>query len=293
MHHRRSLGERTFDWANVLLLTIVSCLALYPFLYVVGLSFGSGPEVASGQMFLFPKQPTLQAYKIVLVDDKIATGFVNSVFRTLLGTACTLFATAMAAYPLSRRRMPFRKSILFFIIFTMLFSGGLVPRYLWFRELGLLDTRLVLVLPIMLTGFNIIILRNFFQQIPESLEEAARIDGASDLAILFRIFIPLSKPALATIALWTCVVHWNQWLDALLFIADDDKQVLQVFLQRLVVDSSLTRVRYGSEAFDANMYSPEAVKAATIVIATLPIIALYPFLQRFFIRGLVMGGVKE
>jgi putative aldouronate transport system permease protein len=145
----------------------------------------------------------------------------------------------------------------------------------------------------MLTGFNIIVLRNFFRQIPESLEEAARIDGAGDFRILFQVFIPLSKPALATIALWTCVLHWNPWFDALIFIADDSKQVLQVFLQRLVVDSSLTRIQYGKEAVDPTIYSAEAVKAATVVVVTIPIILIYPFLQKYFIRGIVLGGVKE
>lgn len=293
MDYKRSLGERLFDCLNLVFLGAVGLLALYPFIFVVGLSFTSGAELAEGRVYLFPKQLTLTAYELVFNDPQIRTGYLNSIVRTVGGTVATLLMTSLAAYPLSRRQMPHRKKIIFFVLFTMIFSGGLVPRYLLVKELGLIDSRLALILPLMLTAFNVIILKSFFQQIPESYEEAAKIDGAGDFTILFRIFIPLSKPVLATIALWTCVLHWNQWFDGLLYITSDDKQILQVFLQRIVVENSVNRMRFGVEDLDMTVFSSEALKAATVVITVLPLICAYPFMQRYFLKGITLGGVKE
>lgn len=292
MAFRRSPGERVFDAANLLFLAAIGLLALYPFVYVLALSVSTPLALAKGGSWLIPAETSWAAYKMVLNDPNIRTGYLNTITRTAVGTVATLLMTALAAYPLSRKAMPLRRQATFFVLFTLLFSGGLVPRYLLINELGLVDTLMALVVPVMLTAFNVIILKNFFQQIPESFEEAARIDGASDLAILFRIFIPLSKPALATIALWTCVMHWNAWFDAMLFITDDRKQVLQIFLQRIVVENSLQQLRYGVADLGTTDFSPEALKAATVVITVLPIIAVYPFLQRFFIKGITLGGIK-
>lgn len=249
-------------------------------------------DVARGGILVIPREMTSLAYEMVLADEGVRRGFLNAIVRTVLGTVATLIMTSLIAYPLSRSQMPFRRQITFYIIFTMLFSGGIVPRFIVVQSLGLVDTIWALVLPVMLTAFNVIILKNFFQQIPASYEEAARIDGAGDLTILFRIFIPLSKPALATIGLWTCVFHWNSWFDAMLYITSEDKQVMQIFVQRVVIENSVKDMKFGVEG-DQSMYSPDALKAATVVVTVLPILLLYPLLQRYFIKGITLGGIKE
>jgi putative aldouronate transport system permease protein len=293
MRYRRSRAERAFDWCNVAFLTVVALLALYPFVYVLLLSFAGAADVAKGGLLVVPRDFSLGAYEMIFHDPWFLRGFANSVLRTALGVAATLLMTALAAYPLSRPAMPWRRQLTFFVLFTMLFSGGLVPKYLLMKNLGLIDNRLVLVVPLMLTAFNVIILKNFFQQIPPSYEEAARMDGGSDLSILFRIFIPLSKPALATIALWTAVIHWNAWFDAMIFITSNEKQVVQIFLQRIVIENSVKDMQFGTPNFDEANYTPDALKAATVVVTVLPILAVYPFVQRYFVKGITLGGVKE
>lgn len=293
MPFQRSRAERAFDWLNVTVLTVVGLLALYPFVYVVLLSFSTAADVARGGLLVLPRNFSLSSYDMILHDPWFLLGFGNSLVRTVLGVAATLLMTSLAAYPLSRPNLPWRRQIVFYILFTMLFSGGLVPKYLLLKNLGLIDNRLVLVLPLMLTAFNIIILKNFFQQIPPSYEEAAKIDGASDFAILFRIFLPLSKPALATIALWTAVIHWNAWFDAMIFITSNEKQVVQIFLQRIVIENSVKDMQFGTPNFNEQLYTPDALKAAVTVITVLPILAVYPFVQRYFVKGIQLGGVKE
>jgi putative aldouronate transport system permease protein len=174
----------------------------------------------------------------------------------------------------------------------MLFSGGLVPGYLLIRNLGLINSLWVYVIPTLVSAFNILILRNFFQSIPDSLAESAMMDGANDFAILFRIYQPLSKPALATIALWTAVSHWNSWFDGLLYVTDNSKQVLQVFLRRIVIENSTEMIEKGIVNPDAMSFTPETIKAATVVVTVLPILAFYPFVQRYFEKGVLLGSLK-
>ena len=293
MPFHRSRAERAFDWFNVTALAVVGLLALYPFVYVVLLSFSTAADVARGGLLVLPTDFSLGSYDMIFHDPWFLRGFGNSLVRTVLGVAATLLMTSLAAYPLSRPNLPWRRQIVFYILFTMLFSGGLVPKYLLLKNLGLIDNRLVLVLPLMLTAFNIIILKNFFQQIPPSYEEAARMDGASDFVILFRIFLPLSKPALATIALWTAVIHWNAWFDAMIFITSNEKQVVQIFLQRIVIENSVKDMQFGTPNFNEQLYTPDALKAAVTVVTVLPILAVYPFVQRYFVKGITLGGIKE
>jgi putative aldouronate transport system permease protein len=175
----------------------------------------------------------------------------------------------------------------------MLFSGGMIPGYLLIKNLGLINSIWSLILPMLITPFNVIIMKNYFRGIPESLAESAKIDGASDFSILFKIYIPLSMPVIATVALWTAVSHWNSWFDALLYITDENKQVMQVFLQRIVVESSTHLLEMGVTDASVTSFTPETVKAATIIITILPILLVYPGLQRFFVKGVTLGGVKE
>lgn len=290
---RQSSGERMFNLVNLLFLGMVGLLCLYPFIYTVSISLSTAAEASRDGFHLFPRDISLVSYQMVLSNPNILGGYMNTLVRTLLGTVLTVTACSIAAYPLARKEMPHRALITFLIVFTMLFSGGMVPSYLLIKKLGLINSVWALVLPGMLAAFNIIIIKNFFQSLPESLGESARIDGAGEWAILFRIYMPLSKPVLATVALWSAVAHWNAWFDALLYITDDRKQVLQTFLQRIVIESSTQLMELGVTDTSIVQFTTETIKAATIVVTILPIICVYPFLQKYFVKGILLGGVKE
>lgn len=290
---KQSRGEKIFCGLNVLILGVIALLCLYPFLYTVSISLSTATEASRAGLHLFPREISLLSYRMVLTNPNILTGYTNTLIRTILGTSLTLIMTCIAAYPLSRREMPYRSMITFVIVFTMLFNGGIVPGYLLIKKLGLINTIWVLVIPGMISAFNVIIVKNFFESLPESLVESARIDGAGEWRILFSIYIPLSKPVLATVALWTSVAHWNAWFDALLYITDDSKQVLQTFLQRIVIESSTQMMELGVTDTSVLAFTSETIKAATIVVTILPIICVYPFVQKYFVKGIMLGGVKE
>jgi len=289
---RLSTGERLFNVANTFVLAVIALLCLYPFIYTVSISLSTATEASRDGFHFYPRELSLVSYRMVLTNPSIVTGYVNTLLRTVLGTVMTLLATCVAAYPLSRREMPHRALLTFLIVFTMLFSGGMVPGYLLVKELGMINTIWALIVPGMITAFNVIIVKNFFQALPESLVESARIDGAGEWAILFRIYLPLSKPVLATVALWTAVGHWNAWFDALLYITDDKKQVLQTFLQRIVIESSTQMMELGVTDTSVIQFTGETIKAATIIVTILPIICVYPFVQKYFVKGIMLGGVK-
>jgi len=288
-----SLGEKCFGAFNILVLGIIALLCLYPFVYTLSISLSTATEASRAGFHLYPREVSLVSYKMVLSNPNIMTGYMNTILRTVLGTALTLVTTCVAAYPLSRREMPHRSMITFFIVFTMLFNGGLVPGYLLIKNLGMVNSIWALVVPSMLAAFNIIIVKNFFQSLPESLVESARLDGAGEWTILSKIYLPLSTPVLATVALWSAVAHWNTWFDALLYITDDSKQVLQTFLQRIVIESSTQMMELGITDTTVLEFTGETIKAATIIITILPIICVYPFVQKYFVKGIMLGGVKE
>jgi len=319
---KRTTGESVFNVVNIVLLGILALLTVYPFLYTVSISMSNAREAARDGLHLVPGDPamlgralenlfrfrftgfrdglsaygqglSLEAYRMVLVNREIIVGYANTLFRTVVGTILTLLATALAAYPLSRPNMPFRKRLTFFVIFTMLFNGGLVPGYLLIRNLGLINSLWVYVLPTLVTAFNVLIMKSFFQSIPESLAESAMIDGANDFSILFRIYLPLSKPVLATVGLWTAVTHWNSWFDGLLFVTDSSKQVLQIILRRIVIENSTEMVEKGIMNPNVLDFTPDTIKAATVVVTILPILFVYPFAQKYFVKGVMLGSVKE
>jgi putative aldouronate transport system permease protein len=291
--YHQSVGSRLFDVANAGVLLLVAAACLFPLVFVFLTSVTPGTDFVGSGHGILPHKLTFYAYRMVWSDPLIRAGYFNTIMRTLFGTLATLAVTAIVAYPLSRRRFRARSWLVLLVVFTVVFTGGMFPKYLLINDIGLINNRLVYVLPIMLTGFNVIILRNFFAAVPDSIEEAARIDGAGDWTILVKIFVPLSIPALVTIGLWTAVLHWNLWFDGLLYITDDSKQVMQVMLQRIVVEGDVNRLRFGAADLDAATYSAEAVKAAAIVINTVPLVILYLLLQRFFVKGITLGGLKE
>lgn len=291
---KQSTGERIFGICNMAFLGLFAFIALYPFIYMVNMSLSTATQASSGGLHLVPnpQEMTLTAYQMIANNPEIVTGYFNTILRTVVGTVATLVMTCLCAYPLSRKYMPHRKFYTFMIIFPMLFSGGIVPMYMLIKGIGLIDNRLVYILPMLITGFNVIVVKNFFQQIPESLCEAARIDGVGEWRMLFQIFIPLSKPVLATVGLWTAIAHWNMWFDAMIYINDNSKQVMQTFLQRIVIENSVELIERGLVNPDVAQFTSETIKAASVVITILPMLLLYPFAQRYFVKGIHLGGVK-
>ncbi|QYR24149.1 carbohydrate ABC transporter permease [Paenibacillus sp. sptzw28] len=261
---------------------------LYPFLHVLSISLSTPAEALRPGVHFYPQEISFNAWKRVLTTETVWQTMGNTVFRTVVGTGLTLIFLSLGAYPLSRKYLPHRTFFTMFIVVTMFFGGGLIPTYLLIKSLGLINSLWVYVIPGLLSTFNLLLLRNFFMGIPEELEDSAKIDGANDLRILFTIIMPLSKPVLATLALWTAVGHWNAWFDAMLYMQDQSKIVLQLFLRRLVITSEGDPML----PVPSNEMAPEMVKAAVIMFTALPILLVYPFLQRYFVKGIMVGSLK-
>ncbi len=268
---------------------VLSVTILYPFLFVLARSFSSGDATLS-KMTIIPQGMTLANYSTMLQYRYIGTGFRNSVVRVLLGGALNVLVCILAAYPLSKRDLPHRTLIMGFIVFTMFFSGGLIPLYLLVSKLGLRNTIWALVLPTLVPTFSLIIMRNFFMTIPESLEESARMDGARDFTILMRLIVPVSKPVIATVVLWSMVDHWNAWFDSMIFMSKAENHVLQMIMRRMVNQVRILEDLGGMNVDE--MVLPETLKAATIMISTVPILMIYPFLQKYFAKGILVGSLK-
>jgi putative aldouronate transport system permease protein len=288
-----SLGKpkwTVFDIVNFLFMLAVCAATVYPFLYLLSLSLSS-PNVPMTVIHLIPPEWSFGNYKKVLANEYIASGFANTVVRTLLGTAMSLFFTICAAYPLAKKQFPHRGFWTAFAVFTMFFSGGLIPVYLLVKKLGIMNSVWALVLPSLISTFSMIIARNYFMSLPIELEESAKIDGAHDWTVLFRIVVPVSAPIIATLALWSAVGHWNAWFDSLIYITDNDKQVLQVVMRRIVLEGTSNMMDFRSDDPLATV-NPEMVKAATVMVTVLPIVLTYPFLQKYFIKGVLVGSLK-
>lgn len=290
MHHR-TRSEKMFDGINFLLLLLLAFLTLYPFLYTLTMSLSTPVDAKLPGLHLFPMRPTLESYEKVFNQSGILQAFWNTGLRTVVGVTLVLLFTSLSAYPLSRKSFPHRGLLMKLYVFSMLFSGGLIPMYLLIRNLGLLNSIWALVLPGAVSAFNLIIMRNFFQSIPEEIMDSAKIDGAGELRTFTSIVLPLSLPVLAVVALWAGVGQWNAWFDAMIYIQDMDKQVLQLFVRRTVIEES-DALASAAELMHATTYSKETLKAATVMIATLPILCVYPFIQRFFVKGIMLGSVK-
>ena len=284
-----SAGERTIDIFVVAFFVVLSVTILYPFLFVLARSLSSGDATLS-KMTIIPQGMTLANYSTMLQYRYIGTGFRNSVARVLLGGTLNLGVCILGAYPLSKRDLPHRTLIMGFIVFTMFFSGGLIPLYLLVSKLGLRNTIWALVLPTLVPTFSLIIMRNFFMTIPESLEESARMDGARDFTILMRLIVPVSKPVLATVVLWSMVDHWNAWFDSMIFMSKAENHVLQMIMRRMVNQVRILEDLGGMNVDE--MVLPETLKAATIMISTVPILMIYPFLQKYFSKGILVGSLK-
>ncbi len=283
-----------FDVFNYILLFFFSLSIIYPFWDMLMKSFSTPAEASKIGFNLLPKEFTLASYKIVLYGSNIGIGYFNTIFRTFFGTVFSLIVTTSAAFALSKKDLPYRNQITFLFLFTMFFSGGLIPSYILMKWLHLIDSRWALVLPGMFNVFNMIIIRNYMQSIDKSLEESASMDGANHILILYKIIIPICKPILATVALWTIVGHWNAWFDAMIYINSNDKQVLQIFLRKILIQYDNLEVIKFLQASGENIsdFTPTTLKAAFMYITIAPILLVYPFIQKYFVKGIMIGSLK-
>ena len=287
---KRSAGDRAFDWINYLFLALFSLTILFPFwnLFVQSVSSPDSGVVDALQMW--PKKFSAFNYKYVLANKYIWTGYRETLIRTIAGTALSVTLTAMGAYVLSKKKLPNRNFWTTVVLIPMFFSGGMIPSYLWMVNLHLIDNRLVLILPVLISSYNLIIMRNFFMSVPEGLEESAMIDGAGSIRIFFSIVLPISKAVLATVALWVMVGHWNAWFDATIYIRDANKLPLQVVLRRILMEG--TQQMMDMNSTDTNHVTPDTLKAATTFVCMLPIMCVYPFVQKYFVKGVIIGSLK-
>ena len=289
----KTKGYRLFSVFNYSLLTLVSISCILPMIHILAVSFsGSGPANAN-LVKLWPIDFNFEAYMKTFSNENFYNALLMGVQRTVLGTAVGMSLITLAAYAISKDSHGFHSRIYYtwFFIFTMLFSGGIVPSYILIREIGLMNSIWALILPVAVNVFNMVLLMNFFRNVPREMEEAALIDGSGHFRTMWSIYLPISLPALATISLFTMVFHWNSWFDGLLYITDYRKYPLSTFLQTVIVQQDFNKVNL--DVTQLKNISQRTVKSAQIFIGTLPILLVYPFLQRYFVKGIVLGAVKE
>jgi putative aldouronate transport system permease protein len=291
---RESPGERLFGVGNVALMLALIVVTLYPLLYVIFASLSSPALLAGHRGLLFgPLDLTLEAYRRVLENPMILIGYRNTLFYVIVGTTLNVFMTALGAYALSRRNLLLKNPVMFLIVFTMFFSGGLVPTYLLVGQtLHMQDTPWALIVPGAITTINLIIMRTAFNAVPASLDEAARLDGANDWTILFKIYLPLSLPVVAVMILFYGVAHWNSFFPAMVYLRTRELYPLQLVLREILISSNVQNMTTDVSSGDVFAIG-ETIKYATIVVATLPILFVYPFLQRYFVKGVMIGAIKE
>jgi len=287
-------SDRAFNIVNYIVLSLFFITVLYPCVYIVSASFSSTDAVISGRVWLWPVEPGLKGYKAVFENKAIGTGFFNSIYYTVAGTVINVVLTIMAAYPLSRHDFVGRNVIMFVFVFTILFSGGLIPTYLLVKELGLLNTRWAMILPTALSVFNMIITRTYFQTtIPREMLEAAQVDGCSDLKFLRSIVLPLSGPIIAVITLFYAVGHWNSYFNALLYLKDRDLYPLQLVLRSILIQNQIDPNMITSEEdLVARQGLADLLKYSLIVVAAVPVLIIYPFVQKHFVKGVMIGSIK-
>lgn len=289
---KRSKGEKAFSVFNYVFFTLLCLIMLYPFWHVVMMSFSSVEATAKGGVFLWPKGFNLDTYEKVFKDPSIWSGYFTTIVATVAGTFFGTLFTATTAYALSKKYLPFGKLMNLLVLFTMLFSGGMIPGYLLMKNLSLIDNRLALILPGLISAYNVIIMRSNFLAIPESLEESAKLDGANDVTIFWKIILPLSKASIATIALFTAVGYWNDYFSSVLYINSKEKWALQAVLRYMLTNTNQAMQSAGVTVTAVTNVTAATIKAASVVVATVPILCVYPFVQKYFVKGVMIGGVK-
>jgi putative aldouronate transport system permease protein len=291
MKVRKSVGETAFDVFNVSLMAVLIVVTAYPFYYILLASLSNpGLLAAADGFFVQPQGFSTAAYRYVAETPIIRTGYLNTIIYVVAGTSLNLVLTSLGAYALSRSTLPGRNMFMFLIVFTMFFSGGLIPTYLLVKNLGMLDSRFALIIPSAINTWNLIIMRTGFQAVPSSLEESAKIDGANDVTILTRIFIPVSMPVVAVMILFYSVHHWNAFFAAMIYLQTRALYPLQLVLREIIIMSGTDTMMVGT-ATDREPIG-ETIKFATIIVTTVPILMAYPFLQRYFVKGVMVGAIK-
>jgi putative aldouronate transport system permease protein len=293
MRIKNKIGERIFNVFNILLMIVLMILCLYPFLYVVFASISDPTAVVQHRgLLLWPIGFNPGAYGMVFDNPMILIGYANTLFYVVVGTTINIILTSLGAYGLSRGNVMLKNPIMFLITFTMFFSGGLIPIYLLVMGVGMLNTRWALVIPNAINAYNLIIMRTSFGSVPVSLEESAKIDGANDFTVLFRIILPLSMPVVAVMILFYGVGHWNAWFNAMIYLRKRELYPLQLILREILIANSTDSMMTSVSTMDKEPIG-ETIKYATIVVATLPILFIYPFLQKYFVQGVMIGAIKE
>lgn len=272
-----------YGFAFILLVSII-----LPFMQVITISMSPASVVNETGFHLFPTKLDFSGYQKIATDDNFWHSYLITILRTVVGTASGVLVTLLTAYPLAKQNLPYRRGLMMFIVFTMYFSGGMIPKYLLIKNLHLTNNFLVYILPCLVTGFALIITRNFFMSLPPALEESAKIDGATNMQVLFKIYLPLSTPVIATISLWYCVQHWNSWMDNMLYITKNSLYVLQYVLQTILANGQTADMEMMTDV----IVHTESLKMAALVLSLIPIVCTYPFLQKYFVKGMMVGSVK-
>ena len=292
----RTTGERVFGVFNSLFLILFSVTILFPFVNLLAVSLTHGSSAYLSNVMLWPRPFSTKSYEAILGDNELYTSYLVTISRTVLGTLATVVVLLCAAYALSKKYLPHRNFYTSIFVFTLFFSGGLIPTYILVRSLGLINNvPLVFVLEKLAPAFWLLIMRNFLMTIPGEIEDSARIDGANEIVTLFRIIAPMSMPVIATIGLWSAVAHWNDWFGSLLYVTDRNKHVLQIWLQRIVITANDTLTIEAEQAFDEahlRPVRPQTLNSAAIFVAMAPILAVYPFIQKYFVKGVIIGSLK-
>ena len=292
-HSRETVQDRILDMIFYIVVALFMLICLYPVYFVILASVSSSTAVNSGRMLIYPVDFHLEGYKFVMSDARILTGYTNTIIYTVCGTVLGLIIMLMAAYPLSRKDLPGRGIIMMFFVFTMYFGGGMIPTYLIIKSLGLINTRAVVIITGCLSVYNIILIRTFFQNnLPEELFEAATIDGCGNLRFFLQFALPLSKAIIAVITLYMAVGYWNSYYSALIYTTDNTLKPLQLFIREMVMQSNSQPDFADAELASQHMLMLQVVKYAVIVVATLPVMCVYPFLQKYFVQGVMIGSLK-
>ena len=290
---RDSFGDRVFMFIVYFFLVLVLLVVLYPVIYIVSASFSDPNAVTAGKVWLYPVNFSLRGYQVTFQNPQIVTGYLNSLFYTVVGTFISVVLTVFVAYPLSRRDLYGSNFLMFLITFTLIFSGGLIPTYLVVKQLGMINTRWALLIPQAVAAFQVIIARTFFRAtIPEELVEAAELDGCNDLQFLWSVVLPLSKPIIAVLALMYAVSQWNGYFDALIYLKSSDLQPLQIVLRNILILNTTASGSMDAAALAQRRQLADLLKYCLVVVGSVPVLLIYPFVQRYFVKGILIGSIK-
>mgnify|MGYP004634913519 CR=1 FL=1 len=294
---KRTLSGKIFDVCNVMFMILLAAVFVYPYLNQVAISLNSGSDTLRGGITVFPREFTLMNYKVILTNSQVIRSTAVTVISVAAKTFLVLLVNLSAAYALRKKEMPYRSGIIWFLIIPTYISAGIIPTYILFRYLHLLNSIFVYILPGMFVFYNMLIIRTFLSSIPEALEEAALLDGAGEFKILFSIILPLSMPVIATVALWTIVEQWNDWTTTLYYVTDSDNFKLQYVIMQLIKQAEQVQKMAASATAMVSTENTkpisESIQSAGVIFSTLPIVVMYPFLQKYFVKGVTLGGVKD